>query len=71
MAAARQGLPVRLDSNNNGELYRLFEIGGGPPFLEMRAEKGTHSTRVLRRRLPASRSRGDPDGPEELLHLRD
>jgi hypothetical protein len=27
-----------------------FEVGGGPPFLEMRAEKGTHSTRIRGRR---------------------
>jgi hypothetical protein len=44
----------------------LFEVGVGWLFLEIEAGKGTRSTRSPRRRLRASRGRGDPDGREEL-----
>src|SRR5215831_9014280 len=37
---------------------------GGPNFLEIEGRKEAHSARIPRRRLRASRGRGDPDGLE-------
>jgi hypothetical protein len=60
------------DEETNKQLRALavFLKSGRPIFSENRGQKEAHSTRVLRRRLRASRGRGDPDGREELQRVR-
>jgi hypothetical protein len=41
---------ARQSETTTAGLTGFFEVGGGPPFLEMRAEKRTHSTRIQGRR---------------------
>ena len=55
---------ARQNQTTTASFTGSFEVGLGWFFLEISAGKGTRSTRIPRRRLRASRARGDPDGLE-------
>jgi hypothetical protein len=68
---AKRSLSLPAKVKQTTRRFRLiFEVGAADPFLQIEIKKDAHSTRSPRRRLCASRGRGDPDGGAGLFRVR-